>query len=72
MLFLRHERIFDKKHFPVVTAIAHDALVEATTIRSGVNVARIDSLYKALKETEYGNSTEVMQLGVDIWKAKQN
>jgi len=62
----------DKKYFPVATAIAHETLSEAVSVRSVVNIARIDALYKSLKNTEYGNSAEVMNLGVAVWNAKHN
>ncbi len=63
---------FDKKYFPIATAIVQNTLFEAVNVRSGVNVARIEALYEALKKTNYGNSPEVTHLGVDIWNAKHN
>lgn len=61
----------DKTCYPVATEIARTALTTIKDINSGVSIARIERVYQQLKSTSFGNSVEVIQLGIDIWNAKQ-
>jgi hypothetical protein len=60
----------DLKHYPVVVTSAQEALKQAAGVGSRVNIARIEGIYQTLKCSGYGNAKDVVQLGVDIWRAK--
>ncbi len=60
----------DLKYYPVVVSSAQEALAYATGVNSRVNIARIEEIHQALKRSSYENAEEVIQLGIDIWKAK--
>jgi tetratricopeptide (TPR) repeat protein len=60
----------DLKHHPIVVTTIQEALRRVTGVNSRVNIARIEGVYQSLKQTNYGNTKDVVQLGADIWKAK--
>ncbi len=57
--------------YPIATTLARDTLTEVKHIKSGLNLARITNIYSNLKESSYGSSVNVAQLGVELMKARQ-
>jgi hypothetical protein len=62
---------FYKGYYPMATALAADALDVVKNYKSSVNIARLTNLYEDLKESSYGNSSEVAQLGIALLKVQQ-
>jgi len=62
---------FDRGEYPMATKLASDALLVVGAIESWVNIARISRLYADLKESSYGNSFEVAQLGVELMRLER-
>ena len=58
---------FDKGWYPTATELATEALAMS---KSGMNVARIATLYESLRESSYGKSIEVAELGIDLIKVQ--
>ncbi len=59
---------FDKGEYPMATKLALDAIAVVRVIESWVNIARVSRLYGILKESSYGGSFEVAQLGVELMR----
>ena len=59
---------FDKGEYPMATKLALDAIAVVGVIESWVNIARVSRLYGDLKESSYGDSFEVAQLGVELMR----
>lgn len=59
-----------QKLYPIATAAIEDALSTIKSIKSSVHLARIAKIYRGLKESSFGKSTEVASLGVELMKAQ--
>ncbi len=58
-------------YYPMATTIARDVLTSIRNIESNINLARITNIYHNLKESSYGSSIDVAQLGVELMKTRQ-
>jgi hypothetical protein len=62
---------FYKGYYPMAATLAGDALNVVKSYKSSVNIARLTNLYEDLKESSYGSSSEVAQLGIALLKVQQ-
>jgi transcriptional regulator with XRE-family HTH domain len=56
----------EKGWYPVAATLAEEALPTVRKIQSGVNLARIQTIYQALSRSPYGDSPDVARLGSKI------
>ena len=56
----------EKGLYPIAASLSEEALPLVKAIQSGVNIARIASLYIQFKESSYGNSPDVARLGAKL------
>ena len=56
--------------FPVALSCAQEGLSLAKEIHSTVNIARIAKMYDDLRASDYGNTMEVAELGIELMRAQ--
>ncbi|MBV9228768.1 MAG: hypothetical protein JOZ18_05590 [Chloroflexi bacterium] len=61
----------DKGEYAFATKLASDVTVIMREVQSYICVHDVEALYAALKETNYGQSREVLKLGVDLLKVQR-
>ncbi|MBV9690942.1 MAG: helix-turn-helix transcriptional regulator [Ktedonobacteraceae bacterium] len=67
---LKAKAWLDKGYYPDVTKLARKTLLVVREHELAGERARIEALYQRLKDTNYGKSVEVAQLGMDLMLAR--
>jgi hypothetical protein len=63
---LKAKAWLDKGYYPDVTKLARKTLLTVQQHELATERARLEALHQSLKETNYGKSVEVAQLGMDL------
>jgi tetratricopeptide (TPR) repeat protein len=67
---LKAKAWLDKGYYPDATKLARKTLLVVKEQQIAVELARIEALHQSLKDSNYGRSAEVAQLGMDLMLAR--
>ncbi len=70
MLITEASAHLEKKWYPTATQTANEALMQLKTLQSSLNIARLATIHQRLQASDYGNSMEVAELGIELLKVQ--